>query len=76
MPFDRLIDGWFPLTYALNNMTRGLGLADAYPFVLSPTAVEKLRYIHDLVCEHDLVRERNMPVAALPVSSGAMADRS
>lgn len=75
LPFDRLIDGWFPLTYALNNMTRGLGLADAYPFVLSPTAVEKLRFIHDLVCEHDLVRDTATPVAASSVSSGAMADR-
>ena len=25
--FDRLIDSWFPLTYVLNNLNRGLGLA-------------------------------------------------
>jgi hypothetical protein len=48
-PFDQLIDRWFPLTYALNNLTRGLGLADAYPFVLSPAAVEKLRFVHERV---------------------------
>ena len=35
IPFDKLIDSWFPLTYMLNNLNRGLGLADAYPFVLS-----------------------------------------
>lgn len=46
-PFDKLMDAWFPLTYALNNLNRGLGLADAYPFVLSTSAVEKLRFIHD-----------------------------
>jgi hypothetical protein len=49
LPFDRLIDSWFPLTYALNNLTRGLGQADAYPFVLSAPAIEKLRFVHDVV---------------------------
>ena len=33
--FDRLMASWFPLTYVLNNLNRGLGLPDAYPFVLS-----------------------------------------
>jgi hypothetical protein len=49
VPFDRLIDNWFPLTYAINSLNRGLGLADAYPFVLSRSAVDKLRYVHDIV---------------------------
>ena len=30
------IESWLPLTYVLNNLNRGLGLPDAYPFVLSP----------------------------------------
>jgi hypothetical protein len=47
--FDRMIDGWYSLTYVLNNLNRGLGLSDAYPFVLSPPAVQKLRFIHDTV---------------------------
>ena len=50
-PFDELIDGWFPLTYVLNNLNRGLGLADAYPFVLSTPAIEKLRWVHDVVSQ-------------------------
>ena len=45
--FDRLIDAWFPLTYVLNNLNRGLGLPDGYPFVLSPPAVEKLKFVHE-----------------------------
>jgi hypothetical protein len=49
VPFDQLIDSWFPLTYALNNLNRGLGLSDAYPFVLPTAAVDKLRYVHDLI---------------------------
>ncbi|MGL4552689.1 MAG: zinc-binding metallopeptidase family protein [Gemmataceae bacterium] len=47
--FDEMMDGWLPLTYVLNNLNRGLGLPDAYPFVLSAPAVEKLRFVHDAV---------------------------
>jgi|SRR4051794_36041330 len=48
-PFDDLLDSWFPLTYALNNLNRGLGLADAYPFVLATPVLDKLRFVHELV---------------------------
>lgn len=48
-PFDRLIASWFTLVYVLNNLNRGMGLPDAYPFVLSPPAIEKLRFVHDTV---------------------------
>jgi hypothetical protein len=48
-PFDILIDRWFPLTYALNNLNRGLGLPDGYPFVLSQPSIDKLRFVHDVV---------------------------
>lgn len=47
--FDRLLDSWFPLTYMINNLNRGLGLADAYPFVLPAPAIEKLRFVHGVV---------------------------
>jgi hypothetical protein len=47
--FDRMIDDWFPLTYVLNSLNRGLGLPDGYPFILSEPAIEKLRFIHDTV---------------------------
>ncbi len=47
--FDRLIESWFPLTYVLNNLNRGLGMPDGYPFVLSPPAIEKLRFVHDTI---------------------------
>jgi hypothetical protein len=45
--FDRMIDGWFPLTYVLNNLNRGLGLPDSYPFVLSTLVIDKLRFVHE-----------------------------
>lgn len=47
--FDRLIDSWYPLTYVLNSLNRGLGLNDAYPFFLSPAAIAKLRYVDTIV---------------------------
>jgi len=40
---------WYPLTYVLNNLNRGLGVPDAYPFVLSRRAIEKLRFVHDVI---------------------------
>ena len=48
-PFDRLIDSWFPIVYVLNHLNRGLGLADAYPFVWPDLAIDKLRYVHEIV---------------------------
>jgi len=47
--FDPLIADWFPVTYVLNNLNRGMGLPDAYPFVLSAAAIEKLRFVHDVI---------------------------
>jgi hypothetical protein len=47
--FTRLIESWYPLTYVLNNLNRGMGLPDGYPFVLSPPAVEKLRFVHETI---------------------------
>jgi hypothetical protein len=49
LEFASLINHWFPLTYALNNFNRGLGLPDAYPFVLSAPAIAKLQYVHDVI---------------------------
>ncbi len=47
--FEEIIERWLPLTYVLNNLNRGLGLSDAYPFVLSVPALEKLRFVHETV---------------------------
>jgi len=47
--FESMISDWFSVAYALNNLNRGLGQPDAYPFVLSATAIEKLRFVHETV---------------------------
>jgi hypothetical protein len=47
--FEQLIGEWYALSYVLNNLTRGLGLPDAYPFVLSGPVIEKLRFVCSII---------------------------
>jgi len=47
--FDRVLKNWLPLTYALNELNRGMGLPDLYPFVLSSPAIDKLRFVHQVI---------------------------
>jgi len=49
MSLDEMVERWFPLTYLLNNLNRCMGLQDAYPFVLPPAVIDKLRFIHEVV---------------------------
>lgn len=49
--FDEIIDMWLPLTFAMNSLNRSMGLRDLYPFVISRTIKEKLRFIHEIVKE-------------------------
>jgi hypothetical protein len=47
--FDALSAGWNALTLALNSLNRSMGMKDAYPFVLSPTVLGKLRFVHAVI---------------------------
>jgi hypothetical protein len=47
--FDQMVRDWLALTFLLNNLNRGLGLADGYPFVLSEPVINKLRFVHDTI---------------------------
>jgi hypothetical protein len=47
--FDDLIKGWIPLTVALNSLNRSFGMRDCYPFVLTPAAIQKLHFVHDVI---------------------------
>ncbi|MEO5596268.1 MAG: putative zinc-binding metallopeptidase [Lysobacteraceae bacterium] len=47
--FRDMIDRWFPLTYALNNLNRSMGTRDSYPFILTPPVLEKLRFVHRVI---------------------------
>jgi hypothetical protein len=47
--FDALTAGWNALTLALNSLNRSMGMEDAYPFVLSPAVLGKLRFVHEVI---------------------------
>jgi hypothetical protein len=59
-----VIADWFPVTYVLNNLNRGMGLPDAYPFVLSAPAIEKLRFVHDVITMAPIEPPDRQPQAA------------
>ncbi len=44
-----ILQGWVPLVVAANSLNRAMGQPDFYPFVLSPGAIEKIGFIHNLV---------------------------
>jgi len=47
--FDQRVRDWVPLTCVLNNLNRGMGLPDLYPFVLNEPAIQKLGFVHEVV---------------------------
>ncbi len=47
--FQPILDHWLPLAFAMNSLNRSMGHEDAYPFVLAPPAIEKLRLVHRIV---------------------------
>jgi hypothetical protein len=47
--FLDFVNSWTRLTALLNELSRGMGLNDFYPFVLSRPAVEKLYFVHEAV---------------------------
>jgi hypothetical protein len=49
--FQRVVDAWLPLSFAMNSLNRCMGAPDLYPFVLSPPVIEKLGFIHRIVHE-------------------------
>lgn len=72
--FQQLVEQWVPLTLLVNSLNRSLGQEDAYPFALSPAALEKLRFVHDVICETRAeVQARAVRVAQAvnPASAGS-----
>jgi hypothetical protein len=48
---NRLVSAWLPLTFAVNSLNRSMGQPDLYPFVLGPTVIGKLAFIHERIYE-------------------------
>lgn len=59
--FSEMMELWLPLTYVLNNLNRGIGLPDAYPFILQPPTIDKLRFVHQTICEQAEAEARRQP---------------
>lgn len=57
--FDKLVEQWVPVTLLVNSLNRSLGQGDAYPFALSLPALDKLRFVHDVIRA-----PRQQPIAA------------
>ena len=57
--FEALLSPWTPLSVAINSLNRSLGTNDPSPFILNPTVIEKLRFIHATL--HDLPLARGEP---------------
>ena len=64
--FESLTSSWNAVTLALNSLNRSMGMKDAYPFVLSPKVLEKLRFVHDLI-QSRRARAESRRVFARPV---------
>jgi len=52
--FDSIINGWLPLTYAVNSINRSMGVADLYPFVLTDGVLKKMRFVHDCLAKYEV----------------------
>lgn len=51
MSFSKLYNDWCALTGVINSLNRSMGMDDAYPFVISITALNKLRFVHQIIME-------------------------
>jgi hypothetical protein len=58
--FLSFLNGWIELTAVLNEMSRGMGQQDLYPFALPRPAVAKLHFIHLVIARGTVV---SMPAA-------------
>jgi hypothetical protein len=56
--FDTVVRCWLPFVFAMNSVSRTIGLPDMYPFILSPPVIEKLTFIHSLVRNRNAIRKR------------------
>ena len=63
---DVLMERWVPLTAALNELSRSMGHADFYPFVVPPAAVAKLGFVHKAIRGAVATPAKTVRAAAAP----------
>jgi hypothetical protein len=47
--FDAIVKSWLPFVFAMNSISRAIGLRDIYPFILSWVVIGKLAFIHGIL---------------------------
>lgn len=50
--FSDMLNQWIYLGIALNSLNRSMGMADVYPFILSPSSIGKMEFVHNVICGH------------------------
>jgi len=70
--FDKLMQAWLPLTLAVNSLNRSMGQPDLYPFILSPSAIEKLAYVHALIHDTRVPAMAEVPGNPDPTAAAGM----
>ncbi|WP_232629999.1 zinc-binding metallopeptidase family protein [Methylobacterium sp. Leaf118] len=56
--FQRVIEAWLPLTYAVNSLSRSMGQPPLYPFKLTPAVIAKLTFVHERIYASRALGER------------------
>jgi len=47
--FDVIVQTAVPLSFAVNNINRAMGVPEVYPFVIKQAVVDKMKFIHQLL---------------------------
>jgi hypothetical protein len=73
--FLNTVNTWIELAGVLNEMSRSMGLADFYPFVLPAPAVAKLHFVHLVVqgARTGARQEHGLPDPGMPHCTGESA---
>lgn len=62
-----MVQAWLGTTFVINAMSRSLGTGNHYPFVLSPTVIEKLDFVHRMITESATPEVEQSPPEILTV---------
>lgn len=75
--FIDLVNEWMELTGVLNELSRSMGLADFYPFVLSRPALRKLHFVHRVVqAQAAVAHQQDVPQRATGKAGRTLEDES
>ncbi|WP_431803123.1 zinc-binding metallopeptidase family protein [Microbacterium sp. bgisy203] len=62
----RTLSDWAALSQAFNRVNRSMGLADLYPFTITPPVQRKLAFIHEIITRARLTTAEQVELALAP----------